>query len=156
MTTGKKTGGTFTDSCNILTPSFSVDYPPDIPVNPAKGSYSARWKGKDISEDFAVTEDSRSQLTFNGANGKNYNIKVSATVLQLTLNAKTNLFESKVVPCASITVAGQKLNSSCQTTLRVTGPLATINVTPMASASYYVYDVSADSPVEVTAGQPIP
>ncbi|MEI7463352.1 MAG: hypothetical protein WCK03_03055 [Candidatus Taylorbacteria bacterium] len=142
-------GGKITNSCDKSLPSYSVNYPPYISVNNAKGSYTARWKSSNVIEDFTVREDSRSVLTFNGLSSHTYNIIINASAQQLILNTKTNMFEYKDIPCKSIRVNGNVLNSSCQTTLRVTGPVATVDVTPIASVPYYFYSVSNNTPEEM-------
>ncbi len=120
--------------------------PPDIPKDTVVGIFKKTFKSgtgsSQIIEDFSVQENSRSQLLFNGPQRK-YKIVVGASVHSITLNQQRNLLENKEIPCSLITIAGKVLDKSCQTTLVVQGPIATVDVTPKTtSTAYYKYSVS--------------
>ncbi len=137
----------YSDPCNQY--STDTNEPPEIPINQTKGSFTAKFKPSSSSfENFSISEDSKMKLVFNGNPNKIYSITLTASAQSIEYNNKTRLIEYKEIPCSSITVAGKKLNKSCQTTLEARGQVATFDVTPMTSSKYYSYLVTSEFPSE--------
>ena len=139
-----KTGGSISNLCSGAT--SQADSPPYIPVNPAIGHFNAVWKGENFIENYAVSENSRSQLTVNGVSKNTYKVTVTASAEQMIYDAKSRLFNYVPIPCKSLRVNGKKQDKDCRVILTAHGPVATFDITPKAAVSYYAYSVFADYP----------
>ncbi len=164
---GSTNTGTITSQCSDGTGSTeTVHYPPTINRDKIVGSATITVNNPDKSKTtFSISENGRTSLILQGSNAYTYTMALFVSARKRKLvDTEGRFTDLGLVPCTYITAGGSPAtsvgkdawgNDVCQVIVSGRGQ-SRVDVTPTASAPYYVYGVDFNSgyPIRATPIEP--